>query len=141
MKYKYLIPCLLLFLGMTVNSIGQVDLSSLSAGKLKKLGTTALYNGDYYSASRYLEAYCKEKEDDYKIMFSLAESYRLSRNYAAAEVWYDKAYKANPQKNAKALFYYATMIKTSHVIAKLKDTLSHSKKNMLELLILVYILL
>ena len=128
MKYKYLIPCVLLFFGLAVNTFGQVDLSSLSTGKLKKLGTIALYNGDYYSASRYLEAYCKTKDDDYKMMFSLAESYRLSRNYPAAEVWYDKAYKANPQKNAKALYYYATMIKTSQRYSEAKGHFKSFKK-------------
>lgn len=127
MKYKYLIPCLLLIIGITAPSFGQVDVSSLSTGKLKKLGTTALYNGDYYMASQYLEAYCKEKED-YKIMFQLAESYRLSRNYASAEYWYDKAYKANPQKNVLALYYYATMLKTSERYAEAKGHFKSFKK-------------
>lgn len=127
MKYKYLIPSLVLFIGLAINSVAQVDISALGTGKLKKLGSTALYNGDYYMASRYLEAYCKEKED-YKMMFSLAEAYRLSRNYASAEYWYDKAYKANPQKNTKALYYYATMIKTSERYAEAKGHFKSFKK-------------
>ena len=112
MKYKYLIPSILIFFGLAVNSFAQVDLSSYSSGKLKKMGEKAVNCGDYYSAARYYEAYCKEKED-YKAMFQLAECYRYTRNYAAAELWYDKAYKAKQQKNVKALYYYATMLKTS----------------------------
>ncbi|MCQ2960064.1 MAG: OmpA family protein [Bacteroidales bacterium] len=127
MKYKYLIPFFLLFLGFAADSYAQIDLSALSSGKLKKLGNTAMNNGDFYSASRYYEAYCKEVED-YKIMFQLAESYRLSRNYAAAEVWYDKAYKANPQKNTLALYYYATMLKTSERYAEAKGHFKSFKK-------------
>lgn len=127
MKYKYLIPCLLLIFGLSADLFAQVDISSLGPGKLKKQGTIALYNGDYYMASRYLEAYCKEK-DDYKMMFELAEAYRLSRNYAKAEYWYDKAYKANPQKNVQALYYYATMIKTSERYAEAKGQFKSFKK-------------
>lgn len=127
MKYKYLIPFFLIFLGLATSSFAQEDLSALSSGKLKKLGNAAMNSGDFYSASRYFEAYCKESED-YKIMFLLAESYRLSRNYAAAEVWYDKAYKANPQKNVLALYYYATMLKTSERYAEAKGHFKSFKK-------------
>lgn len=123
MKYKYLISCIFLILGMGISSYSQVDLSSLGASKLKKLGSKAQDQGDYFSAARYYEAYCKSKED-YKIMFELAECYRLSRNYASAEFWYDKAYKANPQKNVKALYYYATMLKTSE---RYQDAKGHFK--------------
>lgn len=128
MKHKYLIPCFLLLFGFIGSTFAQEDLSALSTGKLKKKGTVAKYNGDYYSAARYFEAYCKEKDSDYKIMFELAESYRLSRNYAAAEYWYDKAYKANPQKNVKALYYYSTMIKTSERYAEAKGHFKSFKK-------------
>ncbi|MBP5582437.1 MAG: tetratricopeptide repeat protein, partial [Bacteroidales bacterium] len=127
MKYKYLIPSLLLFFGLAINSFAQVDLSSYSTGKLKKMGEKAVNCGDYYSAARYYEAYCKEKED-YKAMFQLAECYRYTRNYAAAELWYDKAYKANPQKNVKALYYYATMLKTSERYAEAKGHFKSFKK-------------
>lgn len=127
MKYKYLIPSILIFFGLAINSFSQVDLSSYSSGKLKKMGEKAVNCGDYYSAARYYEAYCKEKED-YKAMFQLAECYRYTRNYAAAELWYDKAYKANPQKNVKALYYYATMLKTSERYAEAKGHFKSFKK-------------
>lgn len=127
MKYKYLIPSLLIFFGLAINSFAQVDLSSYSTGKLKKMAEKAVNCGDYYSATRYYEAYCKEKED-YKAMFQLAECYRYTRNYAAAELWYDKAYKANPQKNVKALYYYATMLKTSERYAEAKGHFKSFKK-------------
>ena len=122
MKYKYLIPSLLIFFGLAINSFAQVDLSSYSTGKLKKMAEKAVNCGDYYSAARYYEAYCKEKED-YKAMFQLAECYRY-----AAELWYDKAYKANPQKNVKALYYYATMLKTSERYAEAKGHFKSFKK-------------
>ena len=127
MKYKYLIPSFLVFFGLAFSTFGQVDLSSYSTGKLKKMAEKAVNCGDYYSAVRYYEAYCKEKED-YKAIFQLAECYRYTRNYAAAELWYDKAYKANPQKNVKALYYYATMLKTSERYAEAKGHFKSFKK-------------
>lgn len=114
MVRKYLLSCLLLvFLG-AFSLQAQEDLSVYSTGKLKKLGIKALQDKEPYKAIRYFEEYLKIKEDP-AIMYQLAESYRFSRNYPFAQYWYDKAYKANPKKNGKALFYYAAMLKTSQM--------------------------
>ncbi|MFO7869750.1 MAG: OmpA family protein [Bacteroidales bacterium] len=85
------------------------DLSLLSNGKLKREGKAAMEEQNYHTAIRYFEEYCRHKED-YKIMYLLAENYRFVRNYPFAQYWYDRAYKTNPEKNAKALFYYAEML-------------------------------
>ncbi len=90
----------------------QEDLSLYSVGKLKKLGKKAYYASNYYSAIRYYEEFSKQKED-YRIMYNLAECYRLTRNYNFAKYWYDKAYKENAKKNTKALYYYAKMLQTN----------------------------
>lgn len=85
------------------------DLSLLSNGKLKKLGIQSMYNQNYYSAIRYFEELCRHRED-YEIMFLLAENYRIVRNYPFALYWYDRAYKANPERNAKALYHFARIL-------------------------------
>jgi len=112
MTRKIIISLLIVFVSVFNSFSQEEDLSVLSTGKLKKLGKKAMISENYYSAIRYYDEYCKIKED-YKIMYLLAESYRTTRNYPFAEYWYDKAYKANPSKNPKALYYYARMLQVS----------------------------
>lgn len=112
MRRKILLTFLLPFFIGIIAVYGQEDLSVYSTGKLKKLGIKALADNEPYKAIRFFEEYLKAKEDPI-IMYQLAESYRYTRNYPFAQYWYDKAYKGNPKKNAKALYYYATMLKTA----------------------------
>ncbi|MDR1761906.1 MAG: OmpA family protein [Bacteroidales bacterium] len=112
MTRKYLISLFLLIFTISFATFAQEDLSNLSAGKLKKTGTKLYAQGDVFGAIRYYEEFLKKKED-YKVMYNLAEAYRMARDYQYAQFWYNKAYKTNPKKNAKALYYYATMLKTS----------------------------
>ena len=111
---KVLLPFIIVFICSVVSFAQepQEDLSLLSNGKLKKLGTKAMYSANYYSAIRYFEELCRHKEDA-KIMFLLAENYRIVRNYPFAQYWYDRAYKMDPERNAKALYYYARMLQIS----------------------------
>jgi len=87
------------------------DYSSIPAKKLKSMGKNSLQLGDTYSAIDYFSAYCNKK-DDYKVMYLLADCYRVARDYPEAKKWYLKAYKENPEKNVLALYYYGTMLKT-----------------------------
>ncbi|MDR2962903.1 MAG: OmpA family protein [Bacteroidales bacterium] len=112
MTRKYLISLFLLLFTISFASFAQADLSKLSAGKLKKTGATLYAKGDVFGAIRHYEAFLKKKEDP-AVMFLLADAYRTARNYPLAQFWFNKAYKANPKKNAKALYYYATMLKTA----------------------------
>lgn len=109
---KYLISLFLLIFTVSFASFAQGDLSKLSTGKLKKTGTQLYAKGDVFGAIRYYEELLRKK-DDYAVMFLLADAYHTARNYPMAQYWYNKAYKTNPKKNARALFYYATMLKTA----------------------------
>ena len=115
MVRNYLLSCLLLIFFGALSVSAQEDMSVYSTGKLKKIGTKALQSDDPYRAIRCFEEYLKIKGEDPAIMYLLAESYRITRNYPFAQYWYDKAYKASPKKNAKALFYYAEMLKTAQL--------------------------
>ena len=127
MVRKFLLSCMLLIFVSTFSAFSQEDLSVYSAGKLKKLGTKALQNKNSYGAIRYFEEFLKIKEDP-AIMYLLAESYRFTRNYPFAQYWYDKAYKANPKKNGKALYYYAAMLKTSQMYSEAQPQFKQFKK-------------
>ncbi|HON51966.1 MAG TPA: hypothetical protein PLS12_02040, partial [Bacteroidales bacterium] len=127
MVRKYLLSCLLLIFLGAYSLQAQEDLSVYSTGKLKKLGIKALQDKEPYKAIRYFEEYLKIKEDP-AIMYQLAESYRFARNYPFAQYWYDKAYKTSPKKNGKALYYYATMLKTSQMYDEAETQFKTFKK-------------
>lgn len=124
---KYLL--LLGVLSISILSFSQnQNYSNLPASKLKAMGKTALEMGDTYSAIDYFSAYCNKKEDA-KIMFLLAECYRLARNYPEAKKWYEKAYTAKPEKQILALYYFATMLKTEQKYVEAGRQFKTFKKN------------
>ncbi|MDR1762155.1 MAG: tetratricopeptide repeat protein, partial [Bacteroidales bacterium] len=84
---------------------------NFSAAKLKRLGYNSLKYGDTYSAIDFFEAYCAQKENP-RVMYSLAECYRLARNYEPAEEFYTKVYEKKPNAYPLALYYMATLLKT-----------------------------
>ncbi len=92
--------------------MGQDEVPNMPAAKLKSFGENSKKMGDTYSAIDYFEAYMNKKPNDHEIAFELAESYRMARNYKEAKDWYKKAYDLNSTKEARALFYYAVMLKT-----------------------------
>lgn len=116
---KILIPFIFILTSSIISfaQVSQEDLSLLSNGKLKKLGTKAMYSANYHSAIQYFEELCRHKEDA-KIMFLLAENYRIVRNYPFAQYWYDRAYKMDPERNAKALYYFAQMLQINQQYAE-----------------------
>lgn len=112
MTRKYLISLFLLLFTISFASFAQEDLSKMGAGKLKKTGAKMYAQGDVFGAIRHYEELLRKK-DDYAVMFLLADAYHAARNYPMAQFWYNKAYKTNPKKNARALFFYARMLKTA----------------------------
>ena len=93
-------------------AMGQDEVPNMPAAKLKSFGENSKKMGDTYSAIDYFEAYMNKRPNDHEVAFELAESYRIARNYKEAKDWYKKAYDLNPTKEARALFYYAVMLKT-----------------------------
>jgi peptidoglycan-associated lipoprotein len=71
--------------------------------------------GDFYIAiDQYKEAYSKEKDKAKKaeIIYKTAGCYRMANDIKQAEVWYDKAIKAN-YPDALAVLYYADALKAN----------------------------
>ncbi len=81
-------------------------------GRLKRFGKKYYAVGDYISAIEYLERYNELKEDKWKYVYMLAESYRKTKNYKAADETYGRIIAANEvKKYPKAQFYQLIMQK------------------------------
>ncbi len=71
--------------------------------------------GNFYIAiDEYKEAYVKERDKSKKseIIFKTAECYRMANDVKQAEIWYDKAIKAN-YSDPLAVLYYAQALKVN----------------------------
>ncbi|MFP4447735.1 MAG: OmpA family protein [Bacteroidales bacterium] len=92
-------------------------ISSAAIGQ-KKLYYDAeeMYNaGQYYDAvDLYREAYSNIRDNDIKdtIIFKIAESYRITGQYAKAELWYNNAIRKE-YDNPKIYLYYAEALKAN----------------------------
>ena len=103
-----------LFIGLwcfSAQAQDTLEIASLKAPDLKKLGNAAIQQGDYFLASEYFSQFLKFKPNNGKIAYKLATCYRMTRDYVNAQDWYDKAYKFSA--NPLALYYYGLMLKTN----------------------------
>lgn len=109
----------------------QLDTNMLkrtSAKDLRKQGQNAILQGDANSAVTFLEfAYRKDKKE-FKIQHLLADAYRLTRNYAAAEKMYESVCKGAGKKFPEDLFYLADMQKANGNYDKAKENFQKFKK-------------
>lgn len=89
------------------------DPNVVKTGRLKKLAKRASKIGDAYSVVDYLTVYMEKRPDDLKHAWELAEALRKTRDYKAAEDWYNKivADPSSLKRNPKAKFYLAQMQK------------------------------
>lgn len=110
--------------GQTENNV----LQKYSLDQLKRLGKRSAELNDFSSAAMYYEEFCKRKPTDYKVIYQLAESYRLAKEYRSAQDAYLKAYNLNPKKNALALFYYAEVQKSLGNYKKADEYFAKFKK-------------
>ncbi|MBK8873398.1 MAG: OmpA family protein [Bacteroidetes bacterium] len=128
-KKGLLIICSVLLVFQTGGFAQDDDpVKSMRAGQLRAFGKSAFKQGDYSSAAMYFESYRDKRPKNYKIVYQLAESYRLSKDYREAEKMYLKAYQLNPKKNALALFHYATMLKNIGNFSKSDEYYAKFKK-------------
>jgi len=91
----------------------QLSLAGYSQKDYTHEAETAYKSEAFYSAiDLYKKAYAKEKDRETKIdiIYKIADCYRLIQDNAQAEVWFDKAIKAQ-HPNPKAQLYYAEVIK------------------------------
>lgn len=108
MKIFKLIPLIVLSLVASLSSVkAQKNYLETADNSFKK--------GDFYIAiDEYKEAYIKERDKAKKseIIFKTAECYRMANDIKQAEIWYDKAIKANYQ-DPVAVLYYAQALKAN----------------------------
>lgn len=107
-----------------------IDNQWLPAGKLKSFAKNAERLGDTYTAIDYLERYCKIKTKDAEQNFTLAELYRISRNYEKAATQYAKSYKLDPAKYSVSLYYQAMMLKSVGKYDEAKELFTKAQKKL-----------
>lgn len=81
-----------------------------SKNQLKELARISFQEGDFETSAQFYEAYLKQKPNDVKAHFYIAESYRLLGNYKRAADYYTKNEKVK-EKYPLALYYQALMLK------------------------------
>ena len=136
MKYtKYLILCFSL-LAATVYSQEEIDTNVYTYWfwSIKKNARTAAEVGDY-NAIAYYKYYIDHKRtwprflfQKPKMMFELAMCYRKANDYQNAELYFKKAFEAQPKKYAHALYYEGEMQKMQGKIKEAKETFEKFKK-------------
>ena len=87
------------------------NLKPITQKEKKKIANELFQSGSYYNAIEYYKDYLSDGNNDGDAIYSLAESYRYSRDYKRAEEWYRKAYEIDKKDNAAALFYQAMMMR------------------------------
>lgn len=100
---------ILLFFLFSTFCIYAQEMENMSPAQLKKMGISADKMGDPYQAIDFYSNYLELGKTDPLITFRIAENYRLARNYKKAAEYYESAYKLEPEKYPKALFYQARM--------------------------------
>lgn len=108
--YKYALGAMLV-LACSFVGHSQVDKEIYNSKPkyLKKAGKKSMKRGDYYGAIEYFKKYLESKPENLKVTYSLAESYRLSRDYTKAQETYLKVTKEDGEGFPKSYYYLAKM--------------------------------
>ena len=100
----------------------------LKANQLRKSAKHAEREKDYFSAIDFYEKYLIKKPSDYKAAFSLAEMYRLTRDYNRARQQYQKAFALEEEKNLISLYYLGRMEMTQESYEESIETFKTFRK-------------
>ena len=96
----------ILLLGIAVATI-----SSCATSKQLKMADDLYEKGSYYnSADKYAEVH-EKKENNTRVMFQIAESNNMLKDYVEAEKWYTKTLENNPNAWPEARIANAMMMK------------------------------
>lgn len=108
--YKVTLALLFIFASSFVG-LAQIDNEIYNSKPiyLKKAGKRSQKKGDYYGAIKYFKKYLESKPENLKVKYFLAESYRLSRDYAKAQLTYGEVTKEDGESYPKAYYYLAKM--------------------------------
>ncbi len=109
-KLTLLSICLFISIGSMAQTSLDELIPNLKPNRIIKLAENASKAGDYYSAIKLHEAYIKEKPQDEKGLFLLAQNYRLARDYKNAAENYKKVKDIDDTKYPTAYYYYADML-------------------------------
>lgn len=126
--YKLFIKILLFSLFITSNVFAQVD-SSIYNSRLrhiKKAANKSFKEGDYFSTVIYLEKYLSRKPDKLSQVKIIADAHRASRNYPAAEKYYQQLVESGAYD--ECYYYLGNVQLYLGKYAEAKDNLNKFKK-------------
>lgn len=109
--------------------------SSLSSQNLKKLladGDKAIADNDYFGAAIYYNKAILQDSSDITIQYKYADASRLNYDYAIADHWYSKVFKADAQGRLfpECAFWLASIKKTEGKYKEAKKLFDkYAKKN------------
>mgnify|MGYP006273154707 FL=1 len=87
-------------------------LSGCATKKKLRLADDLYERGSYYNAVDYYQEVAEKKENNSRITYQLAESYRKMRDYQAAAKWYSKTLDLNENAWPEARYYYGEMLRS-----------------------------
>jgi outer membrane protein OmpA-like peptidoglycan-associated protein len=83
--------------------------------------------GNYFDAQELYKGLNAKKANDLKVLYKLAESYRLSRDYKAAEAGYKIVIDNDEAKYPESWYYYALMLQMNGKYAEAKTAFDKFK--------------
>ncbi|MDX2001410.1 MAG: OmpA family protein [Chitinophagales bacterium] len=92
-------------------STNQGEPGKLNYKQKVKYAQNTLDAGNYYDAMELYKELNEKKPSDLSLLYNMAESYRLARDYKTAEKFYKKVLDGDASKYPLAKYYYAQMQK------------------------------
>ena len=100
----------------------------LSTRQIKRYAKNSARNGDIHTALFLYEKYHERKPADLKVSYTMAELYRKTRNYIAAEEFYRLVVSKDPDKYPMARFRLGQMLKSLDKYEKAAEELKVFRK-------------
>jgi len=132
MKRSTLALCLLVFASGMLCAQGNTKVTPVQSGadtvKLPykhkvKYAEKHLEAGNYFDAQELYQGLNAKKPEDLKVMYKLADAYRLARDYKAAEAGYKLVMDNSAAKYPEAQYYYGLMLQMNGKYAAAKAVL------------------
>lgn len=97
--------------------------------KVFKKGKKQIKAGNVYGATETYEEIMKNRPDNAKVAYQLANTYYIARDYKSASKWYQATWELEPEKYPLSQYYYGLMLKMTgnYIEAKVEfDSFSKS---------------